>query len=82
MSKAKDTDHHQAIRAIGFSPARGFTQGDVKSPLAWICFFDILVTASTDVGQIASKGEDGRECLHPGPTHRFYRRHDDGILLQ
>jgi hypothetical protein len=39
------TSIHAKIRELGFSPQRGFTQGDVKSPLAWILYFDILMTA-------------------------------------
>ena len=45
MAGKSDTGHHETIRKIGFTPARGFTQGDVKSPIAWICFFDTLVAA-------------------------------------
>jgi hypothetical protein len=39
------TSHHAKIKALGFKLVRGFTQGDVKSPIAWICFFNILVCA-------------------------------------
>jgi hypothetical protein len=45
MAGPQDTSHHEKIRGLGFTLARGFTQGDVKSPIAWICFFDILVCA-------------------------------------
>jgi hypothetical protein len=45
MMGPSDTSHHAKIKALGFVPVRGFTQGDVKSPIAWICFFDILVCA-------------------------------------
>ena len=37
--------HHVIIGSLGFTPKKGFTQGDVKSPLSWITFFDILMTA-------------------------------------
>ena len=40
-----DTRHHLLISAIGFYPQRGLIQGDVKSPLRWIAFFDILLDA-------------------------------------
>ena len=39
------TEHHGQLRSLGFSPQKGLTQGDVKSPLGWIAFFDILLTA-------------------------------------
>jgi hypothetical protein len=45
MMGPSDTSHHAKIKALGFVLVRGFTQGDVKSPIAWICFFDILVCA-------------------------------------
>jgi hypothetical protein len=43
MVNQHDTSHHAMIRSLGFSPERGCTQGDVKSLLSWICFFDTLV---------------------------------------
>ena len=50
LDKIRMTDptmlaHHVLIGQLGFIPKKGFTQGDVKSPLSWITFFDILMTA-------------------------------------
>jgi hypothetical protein len=45
MAHPKDNRHHATIRQLGLYPERGCTQGDVKSPISWICFFDILVKA-------------------------------------
>lgn len=39
-----DNRHHELIKSLGLQPAWGLTQGDVKSPLGWIAFFDILIT--------------------------------------
>ena len=43
MPNATSIDHHLLISSLGFTPLKGFTQGDVKSPLSWITFFDILM---------------------------------------
>jgi hypothetical protein len=45
MAHPKDKHHHAIIRNMGLLSKRGCTQGDVKSPISWICFFDILVKA-------------------------------------
>jgi hypothetical protein len=45
MAHPKDNRHHATIRHLGLFPERGCTQGDVKSPISRICFFDILVRA-------------------------------------
>ena len=45
MVQPNDTKHHDLIRSLGFCPQKGFTQGDVKSPLSWVCYFDILMLA-------------------------------------
>ena len=45
MVSPQEQAHHEVIRSIGFVPERGLTQGDVKSPLGWIAFFDILIRA-------------------------------------
>jgi hypothetical protein len=45
MAHPKDNRHHATIRQLGLYPERGCAQGDVKLPISWICFFDILVKA-------------------------------------
>ena len=45
MQWAEGNGHHECIRNLGFTPQRGLTQGDVKSPLGWIAYFDILIRA-------------------------------------
>ena len=45
MAHQSCSAHHHDIRQLGFTPERGLTQGDVKSPLGWIAYFDILIRA-------------------------------------
>ena len=45
MPSMYNCQHHSTVRAMGFTPQRGLTQGDVKSPLGWIAYFDILISA-------------------------------------
>ena len=45
MSSMYDHAHHGTVRSLGFTPQRGLTQGDVKSPLGWLAYFDILISA-------------------------------------
>ena len=45
MTMPMSTAHHMQLRSLGFQPKKGLTQGDVKSPLGWIAYFDILLSA-------------------------------------
>jgi hypothetical protein len=36
MAHPKDNHHHATIRKLGLFPEKGWTQGDVKSPISWI----------------------------------------------
>jgi hypothetical protein len=78
MAHPKDNRHHATFRQLGLYPERGCTQGDVKSPISWICFFDILVKA---LNQCQADKYPKARTEASRAAHRFYRQFNDGHVL-